>query len=50
MLRKLITPCLFVLAMVGCRAHARVGPVHAGGGISSTAAPTPAHDVATAQR
>lgn len=39
MIRKLLAPCLLVLAMVGCRAHARVGPVHAGGGVSSTAVP-----------
>lgn len=26
------------VALAACRAHARVGPVHAGGGIASTAA------------
>jgi hypothetical protein len=35
MLRKLAAPLLIALSLVACRAHARVGPVHAGGGISS---------------
>ncbi len=32
---KLITPLLALsLAISGCRAHGRVGPIHGGGGIA----------------
>ena len=37
MLRKIITPLIIVVAFAAtaCRVGARVGPAHAGGGISS---------------
>jgi hypothetical protein len=34
MIRKLIFPILAVFAIGACHAHARVGPVHAGGGVA----------------
>ncbi len=35
MIRKWIVPCLVALGLAACHAGARVGPVHAGGGVSS---------------
>ena len=35
MIRKLLASCILLAGLVGgCRAGARVGPVHAGGGVS----------------
>jgi hypothetical protein len=35
MIRKIIVSCIATLGLVGCAARARVGPVHAGGGVST---------------
>jgi hypothetical protein len=37
-MRKLLTLSVLLFAIGACRAGARVGPVHAGGGVNSHAA------------
>jgi len=36
-MRKLLTLAVLTFALGACRAGARVGPVHAGGGVNSSA-------------
>jgi hypothetical protein len=36
-MRKWLTLTVLSFALAACHAHARVGPVHAGGGVNSSA-------------